>query len=193
MVALLIGGLATSLGPMFLTRTKRGRALLLRANAVGLALFALAVLAAGGGAAYWMVRAVLDTAGGAPALPSPLPLLGVGLCVGLALSLPSVFMAWIETRAAEKLKHQRRERVATKDDRRAFVEDLARQIRDVSHPPREVRTSIAGNGGTILELEGDFSAKEGERLTDALREDLKSLGFKRVEGKSAGGDWWSRV
>ena len=56
-----------------------------------------------------------------------------------------------------------------------------------------MHTSIGGNGGTILKLEGDFSAKEGERLTDALREDLKSLGFKRVEGKGAGGDWWSRV
>ena len=193
MVALLIGGLVTSVAPMFFTRTKRGRALLLRTRAVGLALFALAALAAGGGAGYWMVRAFLDTTGGTPPLPSPLPLLGVGLCVGLALSLPSVVMSWMETRATEKVDRQRRERVATKDDRRSFVEDLARQIREVSHPPREVQTSIAGNGGTILELEGDFSAKEGDRLTDALREDLKSLGFKRVEGKSPSGDWWSRV
>lgn len=52
--------------------------------------------------------------------------------------------------------------------------------------------AIGGAGGTVLKFEGDLSAEEGERLTVALRADLKEVGFKRVEGGGAK-SWWVRV
>ena len=33
----------------------------------------------------------------------------------------------------------------------------------------------------------------GEKLTNALRDDLKAVGFTRVEGSQNGKEWWTRV
>jgi len=191
--ALLTGGLTGWLGTMLLARTTRGRALMLRTKAPAVTVYVLTAVAVGGGALYWLVSSLIDAAAGTPSLPSPGPLALVGLCFGLALSIPGVVISWSNARAVEKAKSKRRDRAVTKDDRREYAADLAKQISELSYPPREVRTSIGGDGGRVLELEGDFSSEEGERLTQALREDLKDVGFKRVEGKSPQGDWWSRV
>ena len=78
------------------------------------------------------------------------------------------------------------------DARDFFAENLGRQVREFSDPGREVKVTIGGDGGTVLKLEGDMSAKQAERLTAALRADLKEAGFKRVEvGKPK--SWWVRV
>ena len=116
-----------------------------------------------------------------------------GLLVGLPLSLPGLFLLWSDARSERTRRLRRRDVVPTKDDRRAYAEDLARQIRDVSPTPREVRGSIGGEGGRVLVLSGDVDAAEGERLTAALRRDLSELGFKRVEGSGGDRSWWTRV
>ena len=115
-----------------------------------------------------------------------------GLAIGLPMSLPGLVLAWTDARAEEGKNTKRKNRVATKDDRRDFAENLGRQVRELSDPARDVRGSIGGDGGTVLKLEGDLAWKEGERLTAALRGDLKDVGFKRVEGGSAK-SWWVRV
>lgn len=51
-----------------------------------------------------------------------------------------------------------------------------------------MKVSIAGDGGTVLKLEGKINAKEAERLTA----DMKDVGFKRVEGGGSK-SWWVRV
>ena len=51
-----------------------------------------------------------------------------------------------------------------------------------------MKVSIAGDGGTVLKLEGKINAKEAERLTA----DMKDVGFKRVEGEGSK-SWWVRV
>ncbi len=191
-VAMLLGGLSTSLGTTWLVRQPRGHEMLLKAKGAGIALFALASIGLGGGAIYWMVTSMLDSVGGPLQLASAGAMLLFGLAIGLPMSLPGVMLAWTDARANAEKKRKRKDRVVTKDDRRAFAEDLARQLRELGDPQRNVKVSIEGDGGTVLKLEGDLSAKEAERLTNALRADLKDVGFKRVEG-SKRKNWWTRV
>jgi hypothetical protein len=191
-VAMLLGGLSTSLGTTWLVRKPRGHEMLLKAKGAGIVLFALASIGLGGGAIYWMVTSMLDSVGGPLQLASAGAMLLFGLAIGLPMSLPGVMLAWTDARANAEKKRKRKDRVVTKDDRRAFAEDLARQLSELGDPQRDVKVSIGGDGGTVLRLEGDLSAKEAERLTNALRADLKDVGFKRVEG-SKRKNWWTRV
>ena len=190
--AMLLGGLSASFGIPWLLRTARGRESLVNMKRSVLALFAVASLGLGGGAVYWMVTAMFDSIGSQPEFASPVVMLLVGLAIGLPMSLPGVVLVRMETRATDEKKRKRKDRVVTRDDRRAFAENLGRQVREFSDPGREVKVTIGGDGGTVLLFEGDMSAKQAERLTAALRSDLQEVGFKRVEvGKPK--DWWVRV
>ncbi len=190
--AMLFGGLSTSLGTTWLLRRPHGRDMLLNMKISGIALFVVVSLGLGGGAVYWIVTAMLDSIGGQPELASAGAMLLFGLAIGLPMSLPGVVAAWTDVRATDDKNRKRKDRVVTKDDRHAFAENLAREVRELSDPPREVEVTIAGDGGTVLKFEGDLSAKEAERLTAALRGDLKEVGFKRVEGGESK-NWWVRV
>jgi hypothetical protein len=191
-VAMLLGGLTTSLGTTWLVRKPRGHEMLLSAKVPGIALFAIVSIGLGGGAIYWIVTSMLDSVGGQPELASAGALLLFGLAIGLPMSLPGVMLAWTDARANVEKKQERKDRVVTEDDRRAYAEDLARQLSELGDREREVKVSIGGDGETVLKLEGDLTAKEAERLTNALRPDLKDVGFKRVEG-SKRKNWWARV
>jgi len=192
-VAMLAGGLGMSLGVAYLARSVRGQARLVRTGGWALALFAVVSIAIGVGAAYWLIRPILDSAGTNVALGSPAQLFVLGVLLGLPLSLPVIVVAWYDARAEEKKRSKRKDAVATKDDRRAFADGLARQILEASDRPRDLHASIEEDGGRVLMLEGDIDAQEGERLTAALRRDLKDLGFKRVKGGRGSKTWWSRV
>ena len=192
-LALLAGGLSSSLGLTWLLRRERARERLLgmRVWAIGLACAVLLLVGIGG--ATWLVRSTL--AGGEIAASSltPLRLLLFGFLVGMPLSLPGVLFAWSEARTRDRAQRRRKDFVPTKDDRRRFADDLVRQIQELSPTPRRLSASIGGDGGRVLVLEGEIDAQEGERLTAALRADLESLGFKRVEGRHGSKTWWSRV
>ncbi len=190
--AMLLGGLSTSLGTTWLLRRPRGREMLVNMKGSDIALFVVVSVGLGGGAVYWMVTSMLDSTGGQPELASPGAMLLFGLAIGLPMSLPGVVSARTEARATDEKKRKRKDRVATKDDRRAFADNVARQVRELSDHARDVKATIGGDGGTVLRFEGDLSAKEAERLTAALRSDLKEVGFKRVEGGDSK-NWWVRV
>ena len=189
---MLLGGLSTSFGAIWLARTLRGREMLLNMKGWGIALLVVVSLGLGGGAVYWMATAMLDSIGGQPELPSVGVMLLLGLAIGLPMSLPGVVLARMEARATDEKKRKRKDRVVTKDDRRDFAENLGRQVRELSDPGREVKVTIGGDGGTVLKFEGDLSAQQAERLTAALRADLKEVGFKRVE-VGGSNSWWVRV
>ena len=191
-VAMLVGGLSASLGTTWLLRKPRGREMFLKLSGLGVAVFGVVSLGLGGGAVYWIITAILDSIRGQPELASAGEILLFGAAIGLPMSLPGVVSAWMGARAADEKRRKRKDRVVTKDDRREFAENLARQVRELSDPPREVNVRIGGDGGTVLKFEGDLSAKEAERLTAALRADLKEVGFKRVEGGTPK-NWWVRV
>jgi hypothetical protein len=192
-LALLAGGLLGSLGLTFLARRPRARARLARAPGWGLALALLTLGAAAAAVAFLQVRAIL--AEGAPGLEvvTPMQLLLFGFLIGVPLSLPGLLFTWSDARARERARLKKRDFVPTKDDRRAWASDLARQIEEVSPTPRSVSASIGGEGGRVLVLSGDIGADEAERLTTALRADLVELGFKRIEGGKGSKQWWTRV
>lgn len=191
LLALLAGGLAASLGVTVWSRTGGARVRLTATSGWTLAMGALLATLVGAAAGWWTVRPFLAPDATDPALPGPVGLFVVGVLVGLPLALPSVFVAWRDARTREATRRIRAS--ATKDDRRAYAEDLLRQIQDASPEPRELTARIGGDGGTVLIFEGRLDGKEGARLTAALRTDLKEMGFKRVEGTGGGKGWWERV
>jgi hypothetical protein len=188
--ALLLGGLAASLLVTVISRSRRGRERLLATSGWTLtgASFLAVLLALA--PAYWIVRPLLDGRGAAQ-MAGPVVFLVGGLLLGVPLSLPGVLVAWREVRAREKRRRTRSR--ATRADRRAYAEDLVRQIREASPEARSLEAVVTGDGGTVLRFVGDLRAREGERLTEALREDLGEMGFKRVEGRSGEREWWTRV
>ncbi len=105
----------------------------------GIALYAVVSLILGGGAVYWIVTSMLDSIGEPPELASAGVMLLFGLAIGLPMSLPGVMLAWTDARAGEEKTRKRKHRVVTKDDRRAFADDLARQLKGSrrSQPGRE--------------------------------------------------------
>lgn len=193
LVALLVGGLGVSIGVTLLVRSARARARLAHTSGRAFGLLTISAIAAAGLVGFWAVRPLLrgpTTDGG---MASPLALLFVGIAVGLPISLPVVFLAWSDARAEAKRRSKRRETVPTKDDRRAYANDLLRQIQEASDRPRELSVTVGGDGGRVLILTGDIHPDEIERLTAALRQDLKDLGFRRVEGEGGSKRGWARV
>lgn len=197
---LLVGGVGTSLAVARLARSSRGRRAVAGVHGAWIVGVGVVAVALAAGALYWMWRRIVsvaaeaggpDVAGSVVGAPS-WSFLVLGVLLALPLSLPSV----LEARSRERRKGRRGERraPATKDERREFADGLARQIRELSPEPRQVRASIRGDGGRVLELAGDVSREEGDRLARALEDDLQELGFRRIEGaRPDGTTWWARI
>ena len=194
---MLVGGLVPSVGFMYLARSVRGRALLARTRGRTLALLAVLVAGACAATVYFVTLRVLGSLHQAgphrPSYPSAPVFLLFGLVVGLFLAVPPTVLAWVDERARARARSKRRNHAPTREERRAFAEDLARQIRELSVPRRDVRVTVGGDGDRVLVVEGPLDAQEGEKLTSALRSDLRELGFKRVEGSGGTNDWWTPV
>ena len=188
----LIGGLATSVGLGQLGRTKRGRAILGRIKGPVLGVVSVVFLAVSGGGLYWMIQRLLENPEQATDLLTPGVMLAFGLLVGLPFCLPTVITTWMDSRPGKK--KGARTAPATRDDRRAFAKRLEDQIREVGEKDQVVNASVGGDGDRVLMLEGSLRSDQGERLVAALRNEMKDLGFKRVEGTGPGGkSWWAKV
>lgn len=192
-VAMLGGGLATSLGLGVLARRGRGRALLGRTKLWAMLL--LSTVSVGGlvGGFFWIFRKLTDSADSVGLLGSPWSFLLFGAVAGLPFSLPALWVAWSEERPEKKAAQREKVKKATKADRLAYAQDLARQIQEFALTKREITASVRGEKGNVLVFEGDLERQEGDRLTAALRADLEQLGFERIEGEGPKGNWWSRV
>ena len=193
LVALMIGGLGGSLGMTYGARTKRALAFLLRLNGVALGVVSAVVVAAGVYGAFRIGSSLLQTEPtDLAAISVPLVFL-LGLSAGLPLGVPGVVAAWFEVQSRAREEAKKRGFVPTKDDRRAYAARILKQVIEASPRPREINAKIGGDGGTVLRFEGDIDGTEVERLTVALRRDLREVGFKRVEGVKGEKKWWTRV
>ena len=192
-LALLLGGLAASLGPAHWARTERGRAALGRVSSerwppqvVAMILMPLIVAIA-------IVRALVSAP---PATADDIGMVRMfvlGLAIGTPMSLPAL----ITTRNAV-LRHQAaldqwRAEPAEPEDRANFAEDLAEMIEEVAPGRPPVTAEAIGDEQRVLRLVGDLDSRNGEMLTAALREELEAVGFTRVEGTHGGREWWTRV
>lgn len=190
---LAIGGLIPTIGAHFFVRSARGSERLARMSGAVVGLVC-ALFVAGGLAAGWgLVQRILGAADASTALPGTPLLVAAGLAIGLPLTIPPLLSGWLTARARSTARQKRVLAPATREERRSYAEDLERQIREVSVPPRDVTVTAGGDGNRVLIIEGEMSAKEGERLTAALREDLGDVGFKRVERAGPGRSWWTKV
>lgn len=192
-LALLVGGLLGSLGAAYLARRPKAQERLARLGAWAFTMLCVGLVAGGGGGALLLVRQALTGQSIRVEDIPPAQLFLFGFLIGLPLALPGVVFAWSDARTRRERELKRRDFVPTKDDRRRFASDLARQIEEISPERRSVAVSVGGDGGRVLLIEGAIGAREGERLTAALRADLAEHGFKRVEGKQGSREWWCRV
>ncbi len=192
-IALLVGGLGTSLGATFWARTARAQERLVKLKGSAFTGAVLAVLILGPGTAFLIVRSIVSTAGADLGHVAPWQMLLLGISVGLPMGIPGIFATRSDAIRKERARQKLRDYVPTKDDRRAYAVELADQIKEFSPQARQIAAEIAGDGGTVLRFEGDIDATEGERLAKALRDDLRGVGFKRLEGKKGSREWWTRV
>lgn len=193
LVLMLVGGLASSIGLGQFARSARGQGMLSSTRAWAMGLFAVLSLGAMGGAGWWMVRRVLDTADGPDPFGSPLLLFVFGLAIGLPMSLPQVITTWSQLRPAKVAARARKAAHATRDDREEYVTQLVEQIRNATTEARQMEGFTRGEDGRVLWLEGDLARDEGERLVAALRREMTEVGFTRVEVRGGKGNWWTKV
>jgi len=191
--ALLVGGLGASLGVTYWVRSESVAIPLARLSGVAFTSACLIAAAVGLLAAYLLVRSIMRVAIDDPSAVNPMGLLLFGIAVGVPLGLPGVIATYADTRRRERARIERESRAPTREARRTYADQLRDQILEVSPRPRALSVSLAGDRGTILRFEGDVDPTEGDRLTAALREDLRALGFERVEGRKGTAAWWSRV
>jgi hypothetical protein len=195
--ALLAGGLGGSLGITFAARSRRMQERLATVSGRVMTI-ASVVLSIASVAVGWRIisgfAASLEASDATGVASVSVPLaFALGLAVGLPMGVPGLIAAWAEARRKGREAAKKRDWVPTKDDRRAYAATLLAQILDVSPRARALDASIAGDGGSVLRFEGDIDSTEGEKLTAALRADLKDVGFKRVEGTHGSKEWWTRV
>ncbi len=190
LVLMMVGALATSVGLGQAARRGPGQRALARLNGLGFAVLAVVLVAVSAGGLYRFARSVIASAESGDFSLSTGGFLVLGLLVGLAFSLPGVVMAWQEARGGGKPK---RTGPATRDDRRAFATQLASQIREAADREVDVAVRAGGDGERVLFIEGGLDSEQGNRLVAALRIEMRELGFKRVEGTGAGGEWWAPV
>lgn len=193
MVAMLVGGLAASLGLSWWARKPQRRTLLGRIEWWGMAAFA--TIAVGGvvGGVYWIFRKVSENPNAEELFRSPWLFLLMGVVIGLPFSLPGLLTAWSDARPAKVAAREQKRKSATEQDRLEFAHKLVEQIKEFSQTPREVSASLSDDRGTVLVFSGDLGRAEGDRLVAALRDEMTDLGFKRVEGDGGRVKWWARV
>jgi len=193
MGAMLLGGLASSLGIAWFARKPRSRAFLGRIKMWGMAVFALVAVGGLFGGFYWLFTRIGQGFAVETTLGSPLTYLLLGLAVGLPLSLPGVITAWSDARPEKIEARAKKAEAATKQDRVDFAQNLVRQIKEYAEGGREVSASLEGDKGEVLKFKGDLERQEGDKLVAALRSELQEHGFARLEGEGPKGKWWSRV
>lgn len=191
LAAFLFGGLAASLGPTIWARRARGRTVLLGLRTAVLVALSLGIAVVGVVVAIGLARSLVAAAD--PTQVSAWRYLALGAAVGLPMSIPGLVAARSAATRQDREHRRIRERVLTRDDRRTYASELVERIVELSPRPRTLSADVAGEDGTVLRFEGDVEADEGERLTAALREELRAAGFERVEGTDGGREWWSRV
>jgi hypothetical protein len=188
-VALLTGGLVSSLGTGIFVRRVVGRKLIERTGWWGVTLYTVSSLAVVAVGFLWLVNTIRENPESVSIPESPFFFILMGLVVGFPFSIPAVLSVWNELRPGKVEARRKKSHVASREDRLKFAQDLALQILEFSDKSRNVRGTLGGDKGRILLFEGELSRNEGDKLVAALREEMKDLGFERVEGDG----WWSRI
>ncbi len=188
----LAGGLLSSFGANSIIRSHMGRGFVGRWRWWGLLLYYLVVAGVLVGGVGWVLRAMFEAQRLEALFESPWFLLTFGVVMGLPFTLPAVTGVWRDKREADRRSRQKA-KPASRQERLDFAKDLERQIREYVGESRPIRVRVQGEDGTVLTLQGDIDRRQGERLVAALRGDIASVNFRRVEGEGEKGKWWVRV
>lgn len=133
--AMLLGGMASSLGLGVFSRRPRGRAFLSRVEWWALALFATGSVVTLGGGFYWLFLRLSAMSEVGSAFPSPVAFLLIGVGAGLPFSLPGVIFAWNEQRPEKLIARERKAKAASRKDRLEYAQELVGQLQEFSPTP----------------------------------------------------------
>lgn len=188
----LAGGLLSSFGANSIIRGRLVSGLVRRWRWWGLLFFYLVVAGILVSGVAWVLRAMFDPDRIETLLLSPTFFFAFGAVMGLPFTLPVITTVWRDQQDADT-RSKRKEQPASRQERVEFANDLQRQIREYVGDSRAIEVRVQGEDGTVLILHGDIDREQGERLVAALRVDIASMSFRRVEGEGAKGKWWVRV
>jgi hypothetical protein len=188
----LAGGLLSSFGANSIIRSRMARGFVGRWRWWGLLFYYLVVAGILVSGVAWVLRAMFDAQRIEALLESPAFFFAFGAVMGLPFTLPAVTTVWRDKRDADT-RSKRKEKPASRQERLEFAKDLQRQIREYVGESRPIDVRVQGEDGTVLTLQGDIDRQQGERLVAALRGDIASMNFRRVEGEGEKGKWWVRV
>lgn len=188
----LAGGLVSSFGLRGAIKSAPMRRLLRRRGWWVLSAYYVVVTGVLIGGFGLVFASVLRTTDPGAAAGSPWLYLAFGLVVGLPFTLPTVTGVWRdETGPGARGRH--RQEPASSEDRLEFAKDLEGQLREFAGKDRTIGVRLQGDKGRVLRFDGELTRQEGERLVAALRAEIDSLDFQRVEGEAKGDKWWVRV
>ena len=189
---ILAGGLLGSFGASTVVRSRMGRAFVIKWRWWGLAIYYLVVVTVVVAGLGWVLRSLVANLDANSLFESPWFFFTFGVVMGLPFTLPAVTGVWRSHREA-LARAEKKQKPATRQERLEFAKDLERQLREYVGDTRAIKVELQGDEGTVLFLQGEITRQEGERLVAALRADIDTVDFRRVEGKSEKGKWWVRV
>ena len=191
-IAIGLGGLGGSMGPLLLVRRPAIQQKLTRLNGLVLSAIVLALVVPGVFVVVRFVQSVRDGLGdnsnGFEITPGTAFL--AALAVGLPFAAPHLVVAWLEGRKTEE--NAQKAKKATRRERQEYINKLREDLSRFGEG-KSLELSLDGEKGSILLVKGDLDRQAGDRFTAALRPDLAAFGFKRVEGTGPSGNWWSKV
>lgn len=192
-VALLLGGLVASVGPGVWARRPRGSARLIELSRAHWWATVCLMTVLPGLLAWMTVRSMASL--DAPTLVdvSLAKMFVLGIAIGMPMAIPTLVATRRAGRQRRASLERWAERPALEADRQSFAHDLADMMGEVAPDPATVTARATGNEGRVLTLVGEIDPRGGEVLTEALRDDLRAIGFERVEGTHRNQAWWTRV
>jgi len=187
------GGILGSLGISTLLRSERGRSILVGWTWRGMALYFSSIAVVVVGIVAWVYYSAVRNPGTGPSFGSPVLFFVFGIAAGLPFTLATVVTVRRQAKMAEERARKRKEKPASRQERREFASKLEKQLQEYSNELKDAKVRIQGDRGTVMTIHGNVSREQAEKLVHVLQGDLQDLGIERVESGDVTKNWWVRV
>jgi hypothetical protein len=187
------GGILGSLGISTLLRSQRGRLIVVGWKWRGMTLYLSSIAVVVVVIVAWVYYAAIRDPGAGGSFGSPVLFFVFGIAAGLPFTLATVVTVRRQARMAEERARKRKEKPASRQERREFASKLEKQLQEYSNELKGAKVRIQGDRGTVMTIHGNVSREQAEKLVHVLRGDLRDLGIERVESGDVAKNWWVRV
>jgi hypothetical protein len=187
------GGILGSLGMSTLLRSQRARSIVVGWKWRGMALYFSSIAVVVAGVVTWVYYSAVRNIGASGSFGSPVLFFVFGIAAGLPFTLATVVTVRRQASMAEERARKRKEKPASRQERREFASKLEKQLQEYSNELKDAKVRIQGDSGTVMTIHGSVTREQAEKLVHVLRGDLQDLGIERVESGDVTKNWWVRV